>query len=203
MAVSNAWQWNERKPLEPGVRGRRVCEGPLSSSESCGIRRRLQMTPRTGRAAKSSASVYPASGAGRRGREPPVTLGQPCQVCEEAGIDQQRGPDPRRRTGASGRPAASRCQLGGIRESARPLTIERRPRRASTGSIRPFHDTSTCPRAPGKTGSPVEITRAVGSSGIGWETEVVIPKGPGPTNPARKKRARHSASFFFFCWIAP
>jgi hypothetical protein len=60
----------------PGVRGRRVCEGPLFHGESLfqgesrGNRRRLQMTPRTGRAAKSSASVHPATGAGRRGREP-------------------------------------------------------------------------------------------------------------------------------------
>jgi hypothetical protein len=67
MAVSKTWHERSEKPLQPGVRGRRVCEGPRSLSR---IRRRLQMTPRTGRAAKSSASVYPASGAGRRGREP-------------------------------------------------------------------------------------------------------------------------------------
>ena len=55
----------------PARSPRAAClRGPSVQGESRGIRRRLQMTPRTGRAAKSSASVHPATGAGRRGESP-------------------------------------------------------------------------------------------------------------------------------------
>jgi hypothetical protein len=88
--------------------------------------------------------------------------GQPCQVCAVAGDDLQGGPDPRRRTGTIRCPA----RIGAARR-------DRRDGSARTGRCRRYAQvagrsndlgTPTCPRAPGKTRTPVELTGAAASS---------------------------------------
>jgi hypothetical protein len=94
----------------------------------------------------------PASGAG-------LMPDQSCQVGEEAGNDQQGDPAPRRGTETIRCPVSVDASSEGERfGSTWPDGQWRNPRVESA-----HLETPARPRAPGKTGSPVEITRAARS----------------------------------------
>jgi len=100
----------------------------------------------------------PASGAGHAGEGACNRHDQSRQVCGEARADQWGDPDPRRGTATFRCPTSDQRSSDGPANRLETTQEVKTPRLRNPGSIRPFLGMPTCPRAPGKTGSPVEIT---------------------------------------------
>jgi hypothetical protein len=136
----------------PGVRGRRVCECPHGFA-SASSPTALADDAATGHAASDEHGLGLASGAGRN---------HPISLAKSAGRPASKRwsePVTRRRTDTFRCSTRIRRQLGGTANRLDPNTHTRcrvALHRVDSADL----ETSTRPRAPGKTGSPVEITSA-------------------------------------------
>ncbi len=181
-------------PDRSGVRGRRGCESPYRlrpqrSGEGVGL---SQLTPRTGPAAKSSPGLAHASGTGHK---PPD---KPRQVCAEAGVIQQGDPESPTGDGNSPVPCTNRRSS----EAWRNRFDHRGKQPRWWHNWVDVHTTKhqTRPRAPGKTGSPVEITS---SDGRRSKDAAPFPTWPGPARQQHSNAGKaRSNDLAFSCFCA-
>jgi hypothetical protein len=111
--------------------------------------------------------------------------GRSCQVCEQAGVHSQGDPVTDGRWERSGALCHGRSSEGSVNRLDGQDGI--------VGLIQPTQETPARPRAPGKMGSPIEITRAADSNGHARPESA---RSPGPTRQHRRERGPETSLFF-------